>query len=412
MNSNTPLEPRQSSPFSSQKPPAQRPNIQYRVCSSISELPRSQLDRILPGEPESWEFYRVIESVPPPLFTLKVIAAFDGDRLLVVAPLFQVAYRIDTPLQGRLRRAGNWIHARAPYLTSLRVIGLGSPMSDSFTIGFAPHLAPADRQQAFAGLLDRLGQEADRDKSVIIAVKSMDQLAADMHPVLAARHYRRVTSVPLVMLDIPYRSLDDYLMSLPENTAAYLRRKNRSAKKVRIEYRRDISGLESKIYDLFQSTLENSKVDYGDFEKLHPRYFTNVVDGLGENAQIMLCWHGDELLSFQLAILGSDRLVAKQIGMKYPQARELNLYFVNWLELIDLAIRKRIPRVEMGATTYAAKLLFGGYLERRWLYFRFRNAVLNRIAGPVAPLFDFERNDPELRKLDPRWLRTMRGTKV
>jgi hypothetical protein len=412
MNTNSPPERQRSSYMPPKEPHAFHRDIQYRIYSSVSELPRSELDGILPGEPESWDFYRVVESVPPPLFTLKIIAGFEGSRLLVVAPLFYVTYRIDTPLQGALRRAGNWIHSRVPYLTSLRVIGLGSPMSDNLTIGFASHLALEDRQRAFEGLLACLKREADRDKSAVVAIKSMDQLTGEMHPILAARNYRRVTSVPLVMLDLPYRSMDDYLTSLPQKTASYLRRKNRSAKMVRVEYRRDIAGLESKIYALFQSTLENSKVDYGEFEQLHPCYFPCVVNGLGTNAQIVLCWHEDELLSFQLALLGRNRLIAKQIGMKYPQARDFNLYFVNWLELIDFAIAKRIPRIEMGATTYATKLLFGGYLERRWLYFRFRNTVLNRITGPIAPLFDFEKNDHELRQLDPRWLQTMRGAQA
>jgi len=73
---------------------------------------------------------------------------------------------------------------------------------------------------------------------------------------------------------------------------------------------------------------------------------------------------------------------------------------VNWLKLIEFAIQHRIPSVEMGATTYATKLLFGGYLERRWLHFRFRSGLWNRVLDPVAPLFDFEKNDPELKKLD------------
>jgi hypothetical protein len=114
----------------------------------------------------------------------------------------------------------------------------------------------------------------------------------------------------------------------------------------------------------------------------------------------MLCWRGEELLSFQLFLVGADRVLAKQIGMKYPESRELNLYFVNWLKLLEFAIERRIPSVEMGATTYATKLLFGGYLERRWLHFRFRGALWNTVLSPVAPLFDFERNDPELQKLD------------
>jgi hypothetical protein len=121
---------------------------------------------------------------------------------------------------------------------------------------------------------------------------------------------------------------------------------------------------------------------------------------MGEKAQLMLCWQDEELLSFQLFLVGHKRVLAKQIGMKYPQARELNLYFVNWLKLIEFAIEHRIPCVEMGATTYATKILFGGYLERRWLHFRFRSGLWNRVVDPLVPLFDFEKNDPELQKLD------------
>ena len=169
---------------------------------------------------------------------------------------------------------------------------------------------------------------------------------------------------------------------------------------MRIEYRSSVVGIEAKIAELFDSTLKQSKVDYGDFEKLDPDYFPRVVHGMGDKAQLMLCWQGEELLSFQLFLVGRDRVLAKQIGMQYPQGRELNLYFINWLKLIEFAIEHRIPSVEMGATTYATKILFGGYLERRWLHFRFRGGLWNRALNPVAPLFDFEKNDPELQKLD------------
>jgi hypothetical protein len=65
----------------------------------------------------------------------------------------------------------------------------------------------------------------------------------------------------------------------------------------------------------------------------------------------------------------------------------------------------------MGATTYATKLLFGGYLERRWLHFRFRGALANMALSPAAPLFDFERNDPELQKL-PEVARISMGPRI
>ncbi len=374
--------------------------ITYRTYASIASIPREAWERMLPGEPESWDFYSAVESVPPPGFTLGAIAALDGDRFVAAAPLFRVAYRIDTPLQGRLRQVTDWIHAHAPRLVGFPVIGMGSPMSDNCSLGFAPELSEPECADVFEGLIDHLAREAKAHKSALLAVKSLDRSAEILGGALERGGYRRVTSVPLAMLDLPYHSLEHYLGSLPAKTGSYFRRKMRSAKKVRIEYRSSVAGLEQQLGALFESTLQQSKVDYGDFEKLDANYFAKVVHGMGEAAQLMLCWRGDELLSFQLFLVGTRRVLAKQIGMKYPEGRELNLYFVNWLKLIEFAIEHRIPSVEMGATTYATKLLFGGYLERRWLHFRFRGGIANRLLSPVAPLFDFERNDPELQKVD------------
>lgn len=354
---------------------------------------------MLSGEPESWDFYAAVERVPPPGFRLGAIAAYAGDRVVAAAPIFSVAYRLDTPLQGRLRAFSDRIHATFPHLLGVPVIGIGSPMSDNCALGFAPELSRAECARVFEGLLGHLQHEARNDRAALIVVKSLDGAAEALDPAVSSHGFRRVSSVPLVMLDLPFRTLDHYLDSLPGKDGSYFRRKMRSASKVRIEYRTSISGLENRLNVLFESTLKESRVDYGDFERLHPDYFSNVVHGLGDRARLMLCWRDDELLSFQLFLVGRDRVVAKQIGMQYPEARELNLYFVNWLKLIEFAIERRIPLVEMGATTYATKLLFGGYLERRWLHFRFRHASANALLKPLAPLFDFERNDPELNRL-------------
>jgi hypothetical protein len=372
-----------------------------KTFESVGDIPRDDWERLLPGEPENWDFYRAAGTVPPPGFTLGAIAAYAEGKIVAAAPLFRTRYRIDTPLQGRLRQVSDWIYERWPRLLSFLVVGIGSPMSDNCALGFASGLSEGDCALIFNGLLEHLGHLARSGKSALIAVKSLDRSAEVLSEPLRRNGYKCVTSVPLAMLDLPYRSLDDYLDSLPRKTGSYLRRKLRSAKDVRIEYRSSIAGLEAEIAELFANTLKQSRVDYGEFEKLDPDYFPTVVHGMGDKAQLMLCWQGDELLSFQLFLVGRDRVLAKQIGMKYPQARDLNLYFVNWLKLIEFAIEHRIPSVEMGATTYATKLLFGGYLERRWLHFRFRGALPNRVLDPVAPLFDFEKNDPELEKLDP-----------
>jgi len=357
----------------------------------------------LPDEAEGWDFLQAVEPMPPPGFTLGALAVTRGDALLAAAPAFTVDYRIDTPLQGRLRQLGDWLYGHVPRAVSFPVIGIGSPMSDTCSIGFCPSLGPAERAQVFAMMLAELHREARARKDWLLSLKGLrTEIAEEFAPSLAEHGYMRVTSVPVVKLRLPFKTLEEYFASLPKKTAAYFRRKLRAAAELRIEYRTSLAGLEALVYKLFQSTLAQSKVDHGEFQQLDPAYFAKVVSELGDKAQLMLCWRGAELLSFQLFLIGADQVVAKQIGMKYPEARAYNLYFVNWIELIKRAIERRVPLVEMGATTYATKLLFGGYLERRWLYFRPRDDWAKPIFRRLSPMFDFESNDPELKALDAR----------
>jgi hypothetical protein len=374
--------------------------VTVRDHDSIRAIAREAWERLLPGEPENYDFYAAVEGVPPPGFRLGAIAAYAGEAVVAVAPVFRVDYRLDTPFHGRLRRITDWLFAHVPRLVSMPVIGIGSPMSDSCALGFAPELTDAQCRRVFSAMLTHLGRLAAREKSAVLAVKSLDRSEEVLRPALAEGGYNRLTSVPLVELELPHATLDQYLASLPAKTGGYLKRKMRSVAQIEIEDPASIAGVEDRIVELFQNTLGQSKVDYGDFQSLDARYFVNVLQAAGDKAHFMICRKDKQVLSFQLSLAGRDRIVAKQIGMKYPEARDLNLYFINWLKLIGFAINRRIGSVEMGATTYATKLLFGGHLERRWLHFRFRGRLANALIGRVARFADFERNDPELKTLD------------
>lgn len=369
------------------------------VHASLGSIERDAWNALFPGDVEDYDLYRTFEGVPPPGFALGALTMHDSGRLVAAAPLFETSYRLDTPFQGGARRLADWVHARVPGLTRLKVIGIGSPLSDNCSIGFAAGLADDARLRAFGEMVARLQEAAAVRRAAIVAVKSLASEASRFHSALVTQGFARVTSVPVVMLPLPYASFDHYLASLPAKTGAYFRRKLRKAEGLRIEYRDTVDGLEADLNRLLAATLAQSGANYGDFDELHPRYFRALLEGLGARARLMLCWKGDELLSFQVFLVGDKRIIANKIGMKYPEAREHNLYFVNFLRMIELAIEHGIPEIEMGATSYSAKLLFGGQIERRWLYFRFRTGVVNRLVRPLAPLFDFERNDPALRQL-------------
>lgn len=368
--------------------------------SSLDGVPPAAWDALFPGSPEDWAFYRAVEDSPPEGFRLGAVTVADASaRLIAAAPMFEIAYRLDTPFQGRLRSIADWIDARRPGVTSLGVVGLGSPLSDNCSLGFAPDLEPSARQSILRAMLAALQERADADRSAIIAVKSLGTEAATYEDLFHASGFAQVTSVPVVTLHVPHPSLDDYLTSLKRQHRSYFRNKLKTLPQIRIEFRRSAAGLENELIGLYQATLSQSGVSYGEFDRIGHGYFAAFLERQGERAQLMLFWHGSKLVSFHLFHAGKNRIISNKMGMSYPEARDLNLYFINWLKIIEFATERGIPEIEMGATTYAAKLLFGGRLERRWLHFRFRRGWLNRVAAPFHNFFDFERNDQELRKL-------------
>jgi hypothetical protein len=358
---------------------------------------------MFPGAAEDWAYYRAIESSPPPNFSLGIIAACRGDEVVAATPFFRTSYELHTSLQGGLRRAADRLAARMPRLLSLPVLALGSPLLDRCHIGFAPGTLPDERQNLMRAMLEALRGKAARERVGLLGLKDVSD--ADMREfdaVLRAGGFARMTNVPMAHIDLPFESEEEYLAHLPQKTADYLRRKLRTLSRIRVEYRSSVAGLEAALNALYQATRANSQVQYGDFDELHPNYFPAVVEGCGRKAKLMLCWSGEELMSFQLFMLGRDEIVAKFVGMRYPQARELNLYFINWLMMFRCAFEHRIRRVRMGNTSYAVKQLLGGHLEKSWIYFRHLNPLVNWAFQRVAPLMDYEKNDPELRQLADR----------
>ncbi len=381
---------------------ATRPRIatKVRYCDSIRSLDRDAWDNLNPGKGEDWTYLAALETVPPPGFKLGAVVVERGDKLIAAAPVFRTTYRFDTSLQGRMRRITDRIHRLVPRAVSMDVMSLGSPLADSSLIGFENGLGGAEQAAALHQMLDCLEEKARDDGVPLIASKGLNDVECnDFQPLFSARGYQRVTTLPNVVLELPYYSLDGYLASLPDGTARYIKRKWRSAQNVRVEYRNSIADVQDQVNALYRSTLAQSRWDYGNFGPLHQDYFETVLREQRDRARLMLCWVDDELLSFQLFLAGTHAVPAKGIGMSYPKAREHNLYFLNWKAMIEFCIERRIPRISMGGTTYSTKLMMGGRLARQWIFFRFNNRVLNKSLSYLAPMFDFESNDTELRSL-------------
>ena len=375
--------------------------LDARILPGVRAIPRDAWDALFPGDAEGWAYYNACESSPPPAFTFEAIGVYRGDALIAAAPIFRLIYRLDTPLQGKWRALGDWLADMFPRYVKLPVMGLGSPLADRCHIGFSPTLTPEQRRVAGTVLLAGLEAHAVAENVEILALKDLaDRDVPAIDAALDAARFTRVGSLPVAVLDLtPFKTEDAYLASLSPATRKDIRRKLKGASAIRIEERHDIADVEARIVALYDSTRGQSGFDYGDFERLSPEYFRDVVSSLGDRAVTLLYWLDDQLIGFNLCFVEQGRMIDKFIGMQYPVAREHNLYVLSWMTNVRYCLAHGIALMQTGQTAYSSKLRFGSRLDKLWLAYRHRRPFWNWVFARGGALMAFDRMDPDLQAL-------------
>jgi hypothetical protein len=368
-----------------------------QVIPGVEAIGREAWTALFPNDAEGWDYYVACKAFPPPAFTFQAIAVMAQNRVVAAAPIFRVTYRLDTPLQGRWRRIGEWLNRHVPRLVNMPIMALGSPLADCCHLGFAPDLSVSERMTAMRVLIAGLDAHAVSQDVPILAVKDLadrDFAAADL-PLKEAR-FTRVPSLPVAALDLPFASEGEYLATLSAATRKDIRRKLKTAALVRVEMRTSIAGIESEILSLYDETRSQSGLDYGDFEKLSPDYFRGVMQNLGDRTVLMLYWAREELIGFNLLFVEKERVIDKYIGMRYPQAREHNLYALSWMTNVRFCLERGIRCLQTGQTAYASKVRFGSRLDKSWLYYKHRGRLMNGLFRTFGPLVSPDKADPDL----------------
>lgn len=367
------------------------------LFSSVEEIGEAAWNRCFPGEAENWSFYRAAEDAGPPGFLWAYVGVREADTLLAVAPAFVTRYRLDTTIQGPLKPVAEALTRALPWLLTLDLAALGSPVAEVCHLGFAPEVPDERRPALLEILLDGLEQLARRERCGLVAVK--DSAEADdglWRAALAPRGFQPMPGLPTGLLAVPPGGLDAYLATLSRATRKDLRRKWKQRPRLRIEHRTNVDDVLDRIAALYEETVAHSDLT---FEHLPPAYFAAVLRHCAPAARIVLYWAGDQLVAFNFLIATPDRLVDKYIGMHYPAVAEYHLYFVSWLENVAWCSDHGIPVYQAGQGFYAPKVRLGCRLSPNWLHFRHRTRWINALLRGVARIVSLDRFDPEIARL-------------
>lgn len=329
-----------------------------------------------------------------------VIAHRADGRLLAGAPAFAWEVHLDKVLGGWAGRISSWIAKIAPRYVHLPILCLGSPVADDCGIVVEPGLDAAGRARALDGFVAEAVSTADSMGMDLLIFKDVpDALAAEMHGTLSGSGFTRIESMPVAVLDLPFTSVDGYLSSLDGRLRSELRRKMRQSQEIRITVADKLEGDAAAAVDrLMAETWARRSVDFSGFDRLSSGFADTLLGAMDGSARCALTWHGDKVVGCNLFIEQGPLSMAFLIGLSGEHAREYNLYFVNWLWMVQHAAESGRKRLEFGQSNYALKQRLGCRLEPSWIYVRHRQGHWNALTRFLARRMSLPSLDPDLKE--------------
>jgi predicted N-acyltransferase len=367
------------------------------VFDSIARIDRAEWDALFPGEIETWDYYRAVEQAGLPGFVWRYFALRQDGVLAAAAPAFLTDYRIDTTLTGPLKRWSERLARLAPRLLSIRMLCVGSPVSEICHVGVTPNILPERRQALLTQLLQGLREEARRDRVGLIAIKD----APDGSPIAeacAAAGHTRLPGMPTAVLPLDFADMDGYLKNLSRVTRKDMKRKMRQGQELRVEARGQIDDVIEPVMALYEATWQRSELR---LEHLTPEYFKAVLRNMPGRATCFLYWEGDTLAAFNLVLHDEQRMIDKFFGTN-STARRLNLYHFSWMENVRQCLARGLRVFQAGQAFYGEKVRMGSRLEINWQFFTHRSAIVNFLLRAMSRLVRLDRMDPEIRNLMAR----------
>jgi hypothetical protein len=360
---------------------------QLRTYSSITELPREDWDAVWPPLAEGWGFYRSQEQAGIEGFQFYYVALYAGEEPALVAPLFAADFNMglamDDAARERLQKLQRWW----PKLLVFRTLFCGAPTSEKGVVGIDERFR--SDPSLFAAFDAALRGLARRERAWMIVFK--DFIDADLGLLAPLKSHGWFTgdSVPTAKLDIAFGSTEQYLSTLSKCRRKDIKRKlkkNDKGARLEVEAVNDIAHCIDDAHRLYLAVRDHGPLQW---ERLTKAFFLNFTREMPANAVYFLYWLKDEgggrrLVGLNFCLQFADRIVDKYIGMDYAVSRELNLYFVSFVNNVQWCIDHGLKTYILSQGGYRVKMHLGAQLVPLRTMTRIANPIVNWFANRFA----------------------------
>jgi hypothetical protein len=200
----------------------------------------------------------------------------------------------------------------------------------------------------------------------------------------------------LAYVPIDFASVEDYIARQSSGRRKDIRRKLRASKAFAVECVEVPFGSDcfrsravlDEYYGLYLNVFRQSEIH---FDLLSAEFFRELLQDAASGGVVFEYRHGGRLIGYNVCFVTPDLLIDKYVGFRYPEARELNLYFVSWFHNLGYALERGLKHYVAGWTDPEIKAYLGARFTLTRHAVHVRNGLLRVLLRRLTSHFERDR---------------------
>ena len=225
--------------------------------------------------------------------------------------------------------------------------------------------------------------------------------AAALTTACSASRFVMLEGQALAWVNINFDSTADYLARLSSSRRKNIRRKLKSRQALDVAHLKsgDAQFFDPQVidayYQLYLNVYAQSEIH---FDLLSRDFFQAVLQDASLDGVIFRYQRSGLMIAFNICFIENNTLVDKYIGLRYPEARESNLYTVSWFENLEYALDHQLSRYIAGWTDPQIKAELGAEFTWTQHAVYIRNPLLRWLLTAFSSHFEGDRQWLEQRE--------------
>jgi predicted N-acyltransferase len=259
--------------------------------------------------------------------------------------------------------------------------------------------SPEDGKWIAESLHSALRAYALKIKASLVVLKEFPSNYRKSLACFSGNGYKRIASLPMVRLDINFATFDEFMSKiLSHATRKSLRRKFKKvtqAGPLELEVVSDLTPYVDELYPLYLQVHERSELK---FEKLTEEHLSSLGQQMPDRMRFFIWRREGKAVAFSVCMVHGDAIYDELIGLEYPLALDLHLYFYTLRDIIQWAMDHGCKTYYSTSLNYDPKLHMRCKLAPLDLYVRHTSRILNPLFCRLLSFLEPARHDPTLRR--------------